>query len=238
MKKIMLKADVRKEIGKKSGSKLRKDGKIPGILYGHKKDPIPLVLDKHDVWEILHNAETENLIINLEIEGVDLADIVTIVKDIQQHPVTGDILHLDFMRVAMDEMIDVNVPVRIIGVAKGVAVDGGILFHSIRQITINSKPSEIPEFINIDVSDLSVGDTIHISDIVKDYKDINFVSDLDITLAHVAAPKELELTEEEVEKEEIAAAEEAAVEGAEEGAEEAKKKGAEGGEKEQGEEGS
>jgi large subunit ribosomal protein L25 len=189
-------------------------------------------MDKHDVWEILHNAATENLVINLEVEGVDLADIVTIVKDVQQHPVTGDILHIDFMRVAMDEMINVNVPVRIIGVAKGVAVEGGILFHSIRQIIINSKPSEIPEFITIDVSDMSIGDTIHISDIVKDYKDINFVSDLEITLAHIAAPKELELVEEEVEEEAVGEGEEA------EAAGEAKKEGDEGGEKEKDEEGS
>jgi large subunit ribosomal protein L25 len=232
MEKILLKSHVRKEIGKKSGNRLRKEGKIPGILYGHKKDPIPIVMDKHDVWEILHNAATENLVINLEVEGVDLADIVTIVKDVQQHPVTGDILHIDFMRVAMDEMINVNVPVRIIGVAKGVAVEGGILFHSIRQIIINSKPSEIPEFITIDVSDMSIGDTIHISDIVKDYKDINFVSDLEITLAHIAAPKELELVEEEVEEEAVGEGEEA------EAAGEAKKEGDEGGEKEKDEEGS
>ncbi len=201
MEKIILKAQVREETGKSSGSKLRKSGKIPGILYGHKKDPISLVMDEHNIREIIHNAQTENIIINLEIEGVDIADMVTIVRDVQHHPVTGDILHVDFMRVAMDEKININVPVKIIGVAKGVVEDGGILYHSIRQIMINSAPSEIPESIDIDVSELGVGGTIHISDIVENYKEIDFVSDLDMTLVHISAPKEIELPEEEVEEE-------------------------------------
>ncbi|MDZ7859620.1 MAG: 50S ribosomal protein L25 [Candidatus Krumholzibacteriota bacterium] len=228
MEKILLKSTVREEVGKKSGGRLRRNGKIPGILYGHKEEPIPLAIDEHDIWEILHNAQTENLIVHLDIEGVDLPENVTIVRDIQQHPVTGDILHVDLLRVAMDEMIDVNVPVRIKGVAKGVTEEGGILYHSIRQIRINSNPSEIPEFINVDVTEMSIGDTIHVSDIVGDYEDINFVSELDLTLVHVAAPKELELPEEEVEEEGLAEGEEV-----EEGEEEETE-----GEEEQDEEGS
>jgi len=229
MEKIFLKAQVRKEVGKKSGSRLRRDNKVPGILYGHKKDPIALAMEKRDVWEILRNATTKNLAINLDIEGVDLTDIVTIVKNVQQHPVSGDILHIDFIRVAMDEMIDVSIPVKIIGIAKGVSVEGGILFHSIRQITIKSKPTEIPESIDIDVSELSIGDTIHVSDIVDDYQDINFVSDLDTTLVHIAAPKEEVLPVEEAELEE-------ALEG--EAKDVSKEEVTEEGEKEQGEEGS
>jgi len=198
MEKILLKSQVREETGKSSGSRLRKSGKIPGILYGHKEDPISLIMDEHNIREIIHNAQTKNIIITLEIEGVDIADMVTIVKDVQHHPVTGDILHVDFMRVAMDEKIDVNVPVRIIGMAKGVTEEGGVLYHSIRQIMINSTPAEIPESIDIDVSELTIGSTIHISDIVGNYKEINFVSDLDMTLVHIAAPKEADLPEEEV----------------------------------------
>lgn len=198
MEKILLKSQVREETGKSSGSRLRKSGKIPGILYGHKKDPISIIMDEHNIREIIHNAQTENIIITLEIEDVDIADMVTIVKNVQHHPVTGDILHVDFMRVAMDEKIDVNVPVRILGVAKGVAEEGGVLYHSIRKIMINSTPAEIPESIDIDVSELAIGSTIHISDIVENYKEINFVSDLDVTLVHIAAPKEADLPEEEV----------------------------------------
>lgn len=232
MEKIFLKSQVREETGKSSGSKLRKSGKTPGILYGHKKDPISLVMDEHNIREIIHNAQTENIIINLEIEGMDITDMVTIVKDVQHHPVTGDVLHVDFLRVAMDEKIDVNVPVRILGVAKGVAEEGGILYHSIRQIMINSAPAEIPESIDIDVSELAIGSTIHISDIVENYKEINFVSDLDVTLVHIAAPKEVELPEEEVAEEGAEVAE-----GEEESAGEEKEAGKET-EKEQDKEGS
>lgn len=201
MEKILLKSHIRERSGKKSGRRIRRDGKVPGILYGHKQDPIPLVMDEHDIWEILHNASTENLIIQLDIEGIDLKDEITLLKEVQQHPVTGEILHIDLLRVYTDEKIDVNVPIETIGEPRGVKEEGGILYQAVRRMTVNSKAADIPEVLEIDVSDLGIGDSIHISDIVKEYEQFDFVYDSDMTIAHVSAPKELELPEEEVEEE-------------------------------------
>jgi len=201
MEKILLKSHIRERSGKKSGRRIRSEGKVPGILYGHKEDPISLVMDEHDIWEILHNASTENLIIQLDIEGVDLKDEITLLKEVQQHPVTGQILHIDLLRVYSDEKIDVNVPVETRGEPRGVKEEGGILYQAVRRLIINSKAADIPEVLIIDVSDLGIGDSIHISDIVKEYEQFDFVYDSDSTIAHVSAPKELELPEEEVEEE-------------------------------------
>lgn len=226
MKDNQLKSNIRAESGKKTGHKIRKEGKIPGILYGHGEEPLALEMDKHDVWEVLHKAKSRHLVVGLEVEGVDLGNVVTLVKDVQQHPVTGEVLHIDFLRVYKDEMINVDVPVKIIGTAKGVKESGGILYHSIRNVTVNSKPTEIPEAIEVDVTELEIGQSIHITDIIGNYSDIEFVYDADITLAHVAAPKELELPEEE--GEEVLEGEEAEGEegeGGEEEAEEDKEKG-------------
>ena len=224
MEKISLKSHIRERTGKKSGRRIRREGKVPGILYGHKQEPLPLVMDEHDIWEILHNASTENLIIQLDIEGVDLSDEITLVKEVQQHPVTGEILHIDLLRVYTDEKIDVNVQIQTTGEPRGVKEEGGILYQAVRRILINSKAADIPAFITIDVSDLGIGDSIHISDIVKEYEQFDFVYDSDRTIAHVSAPKELELPEEEIEEElegeEIPEGEEAEEEGEEEGAEE------------------
>ncbi len=232
MDNIHLKSNIRSETGKKSGHRMRRQGMIPGILYGHGEEPIPLEMQEHDVWEVLHRATTKNLIVDLDIEGIDLSNVVTLVRDVQQHPVTGEVLHIDFLRVYRDEMINVDVPVKIAGIARGVKEEGGILYHSIRNVIVNSKPTEIPEAIEINVSDMGIGDSIHVSDILVDYPDIEFVSDTDITLAHVSAPKELELAVEE--EEEVLEGEEAEGEEGEEGEE-----GAEGeGEEKEKEEGS
>ena len=213
MEIISLKSNIREETGKKSGRKIRREGKVPAILYGHKEDPIPLVVYEHDVWEIFHNASTENLIIQLDIEGMDLSDEITLLKEVQQHPVTGEILHIDLLRVYTDEKIDVNVQIQTTGEPKGVKEEGGILFQAVRRITVNAKAADIPDVIKIDVSDLGIGESIHISDIVKEYEQFDFVFDTDMTIAHISAPKELELpekkAEEEIEGEEVEAAEEA-----------------------------
>ncbi|MBD3180359.1 MAG: 50S ribosomal protein L25 [Candidatus Latescibacteria bacterium] len=201
MEKISLKSHIRERTGKKSGRRIRREGKVPGILYGHKQEPLPLVMDEHDIWEILHNASTENLIIQLDVEGVEMKDEITLVKEVQQHPVTGEILHIDLLRVYTDEKIDVNVQIQTTGEPRGVKEEGGILYQAVRRIIVNSKAADIPDLITIDVSDLGIGDSIHISDIVKEYEQFDFVYDSDRTIAHVSAPKELELPEEEVEEE-------------------------------------
>ena len=226
METIKLKARIREEASKKNVHKLRKEGEIPGVLYGHKKDPVHLAIPEHDFWSILHSATSEHLIIDLEVDGVDMEDNITLVRDVQHHPVSGDILHVDFQRISMDENIKVGIPVVLTGIAKGVKEFGGILDQGVREVMVATTASSVPEHLELDVSDLMINDTIHVSDLVALYPKIDFLDEGHINLAHVSPPKKLEVAEELEEGAEEGAegAEEgegAEGEGAEEGGEEA-----------------
>ena len=208
MKSIKLKARLRAEASKKNVHKLRQAGEIPGVLYGHSKDPVHLALPEHEFWTILHNATSEHLIIDLAVDGVDMEDHKTLVRDIQHHPVSGDILHVDFQRISMSENIKVGIPVMLTGLARGVKEFGGILDQGVREVMVNTTAVLVPEHLEIDVSHLMIGETVHVSNLVELYPDIHFLDDGNINLAHVSPPKKLEVAE---------VAEEEAAEGAEEG---------------------
>ena len=215
MKRINLKSRVREGSGKKSAHKIRAAGEVPGILYGHKEEPVSLSVPEHDLWVILHHATSEHLILRLDVEGTKDKDILTLVRDVQHHPVTGDILHVDFQRISMHEKIKVGVPVDLIGTARGVKEFGGILDHGMREIMVKCMPEEIPESLPVDVSNMEIGDSIHLSDIMGQYAQLEFIDDENVTLAHVSPPKKLEVFEEAAEAGEEAAGEEAEGEAAE-----------------------
>jgi large subunit ribosomal protein L25 len=206
---------MREEASKKNVHKLRKGGEIPGVIYGHHKDPVHLAIPEHDFWTILHNATSEHLIIELDVDGVDMEDHTTLVRDVQHHPVTGDILHVDFQRISMDENIKVGIPVVLTGVARGVKEFGGILDQGVREVMVATTAASVPEHLELDVSHLMINDTIHVSDLVELYPNIDFLDEGHINLAHVSPPKKLEVAEE-------------LEEGAEEGAEGEEGEGAEG----------
>lgn len=215
MKRINLKSRIREGSGKKSAHQIRITGEVPGILYGHKEEPVSVSIPQHDLWAILHHATSEHLILRLDVEGTDDKDILTLVRDVQHHPVTGDILHVDFQRISMHEKIKVGVPVMLVGLARGVKEFGGILDHGVREVMIKCMPEEIPESLQIDVSDMDIGKSIHLSDILDQYAQLEFVDDANLTLAHVSPPKKLEVFEEAAEEAEEAVSEEAEGEAAE-----------------------
>jgi len=224
MKTIKLTARMREEASKKNVHKLRHAGEIPGVLYGHKKDPVHLAIPEHEFWSILHSATSEHLIIKLEVDGVDMEDHITLVRDVQHHPVSGDILHVDFQRISKSENIKVGIPVMLTGVARGVKEFGGILDQGVREVMVATTASSVPEQLELDVSELMINDTIHVSDLVALYPDIDFLDEGHINLAHVSPPKKLEVAEELEEGAEEGAegeeGEDAEGEAAEEGGEE------------------
>jgi large subunit ribosomal protein L25 len=223
MKRISLKSRIREGSGKKSAHKIRSGKEVPGILYGHKAEPVSLSIPEHDLWVILHNATSEHLILRLEVEGTDDKDVLTLVRDVQHHPVTGDILHVDFQRISMHEKIKVGVPIELNGTARGVKEFGGILDHGLREVMVKCMPEEIPESLPIDVSNMEIGNSIHLSDIMDQYTQLEFLDDPNVTLAHVSPPKKLEAFEEAALAAEEAVGEEAEGETAEGEAEAAEK---------------
>ena len=214
MKRINLTSRIREGSGKKSAHQIRAAGEVPGILYGHKEKPLSLSVPEHDIWVILHKATSEHLILRLNVEETDENDILALVRDVQHHPVTGEVLHVDFQRISMHEKIKVGVPVELVGIARGVKEFGGILDHGVREIMVKCLPEEIPESLPIDVSHMEIGNSIHLSDIMAEYAKLEFLDDENVTLAHVSPPKKLEVFEEE-EAEEAEEAEGEAAEAAE-----------------------
>jgi large subunit ribosomal protein L25 len=210
MPDVTLKTRIREEKGKKAIHKLRGRGDVPAILYGHREQPVHLTLQEHELWLILHNATSEHLILTLSIEGSTEGDILTLVRDVQHHPVTGDIMHVDFQRISIDEKIKVGVPVEISGIARGVKEFGGILDHGVREVLTHCTPKQIPKSIVVDVSEMEIGDTIHLSDVTARYPELEFLDDPNVALVHVSPPKKLEVPAEAVPAEAAAAEGEAA----------------------------
>lgn len=218
MKPIPLKARIRTGSGKKSARALRQSDEIPAVLYGHKKDPVSLAVPEHDFWQILHHATTEHLLLDLAVEGMSMDEHLVLVRDVQHHPVSGNVVHIDFQRISLQERIKVGVPIVLAGIPQGVKEFGGILDHALREAGVHTTPAQIPDSVQIDVSELLIGQSIHVSDLIALYPGIEFVDDPHLTIAHVSAPKKLEVAAEAAE---AAAGEAAAGEAAEGAAEEA-----------------
>jgi len=198
---VVLKVRKREGTGKGFAQKLRGEGKIPAVVYGHKMDPINLSVDGSDFEDLSRSVSIESTIITLEVEGDKKKPIKTLVREIQRHPFRDRILHLDFFQISMKESITVEVPISLLGTSVGVRTEGGILQHQMREVQISCLPSEIPEKIEIDISDLSIGDSVHVGDL--DLKGFDLLSDPDGLIVTLLPPTVMkEEVKPEVEEEE------------------------------------
>ena len=186
MERPVLTAEIREGVGKEKAKKLRTKGLIPAIFYGPRSQTIPLVIDYKELTKVLQTEAGENVLIDLDIrKGAQSDRKVVMVKDIQIDPLQRIALHTDFYEVAMDEMVTVEVPVHLIGKPEGTKM-GGILDQVRRMIQIQCLPGDIPKSIDIDVSALKIGDSIHIQDIQVEKAKI--ISETNFTIATVVPP--------------------------------------------------
>jgi large subunit ribosomal protein L25 len=201
MEGFKLSSEYREGAGKSLARKLRHGGKIPAVLYGQKEKPISIMIDEREFKKIMA-SQWETAIVDLNIHGKVSKECNAIIKDIQQHPATGKILHVDFQHIRRGQKIKLEVPVVLSGNPRGVKEMGGILEHGLRVLNIRCLPRHIPENIEIDVSGLGIQDTVHVEEIIPGYPDFEFLDDPDSTLAIVVPPKvEVEPVVEEVEEE-------------------------------------
>ncbi len=186
MERPVLKAEIREGVGKGAARKLRTRGLIPAIFYGPRIEAIPLVVDSKELIKTLKTESGENVLIDLEIRKGDQSDRrVVMVKDVQMDPLQRRTLHTDFYEVAMDEAVTVEVPVHLVGKPEGTKM-GGILEQIRRVIQIQCLPGDIPKRIDVDVSSLEIGDSIHVQDIQVEKAKILF--DTNFTIATVVPP--------------------------------------------------
>ena len=158
MEKIKLAAQVREKTGKGVARKLRQSGLVPAVLYGKDKDPQTLIVDPQEVRAYLAG----NVIFDLEIEG--LGKETAMIKEVQRDVISGDIKHIDFLHISMDEKVTVTVPITLVGDAAGVQ-EGGVIQQLLWELEVECLPLEIPETIEIDISNLGIGESLSVSEV-------------------------------------------------------------------------
>jgi large subunit ribosomal protein L25 len=206
MDKIILKAQVRTLTGKKVAKDLRNQGVVPANVYKGSKGAVSLQVMKRELRDILSTKAGENVIITLKISGdVDgqaAKDRTVQIKEIQREPIMDEILHVDFNEISLTETLKVNVPLASKGEPVGVKVEGGVLEHIMWELQVECLPTDIPEKIDVDISNLKIGDSIFVKDVLAP-EGVKILNDAELIVMSVKAKK--------VE----APKEEAAVEGAE-----------------------
>ena len=206
MEIIELNAKVRTNTGNGAARSLRREGKIPAVLYGRDTESVSLSVDIKELETALKKGSIGQSLFNLQIQNGDTYSKTVMIKELQYHPLSLNFLHADFYEIAMDRKITVNVPVVTVGKSKGVEM-GGILQIIRRELEVTCLPTQIPESIEIDITELEIGDSIHAEEIPLS-EGVEIITEVNFTVVTVLAPK---IEEEEVEEE---------AEEAEEGAEE------------------
>ena len=163
-KQVKIKAEPRTEIGRSAVRKLKARGVIPAVVYGGKDKAQTLQVSARDVNAMLSHASGENILVELEIAG-EKAPRTALVQEVQHAPVGSNVLHIDFHAVSMDETLEAEVPLEPLGIANGVKNFGGLLEQSLRTLTVECLPRDLPDRITVDVSNLNIGDSIHVRDI-------------------------------------------------------------------------
>lgn len=234
-----LSAKPRTATGTRVMGRLRREGFVPGVLYGKAVKATPIVVSRHDLVKFLHARAGEHGLATLRLEqdaaggsGGKAVERPVLIKAVQHDPVLGGILHVDFQTIVLTEQIRIKVPLVLNGEPVGVKQESGVLEHFLREIEVECLPAQIPKHIEHDISALKIGDAVHVRDLAVP-PGARITSEPESVVASVLAPKEekleeaaAEVTEPEVIREKKPEAEEAAAEGAgekKEAAKEAKK---------------
>lgn len=198
MEGVTLSAASRTETGKGTARSLRRDGRIPAVIYGHGREPQSLSVDNKAIERLLERIGGETVLIDVAIDGD--APVKAIVREVQRNPVKrAEVIHLDLYAVVANEPIIVDVPVHLVGTAEGVRNQGGVLDHQLHRLSIKCLPGDIPEHVEVDVTALAVGQAIHAGDLAVPNAEVQH--DDDVTVVAVLAARVEEAAEPAVEAE-------------------------------------
>jgi large subunit ribosomal protein L25 len=213
MQQETLRAQKRVSSGSRPARRLRREGQVPAIVYGRDLDTVSVRVSDRDLYSILHTEAGLNALINLEIE--DGASLLTVAREVQRDPVRGEITHLDFIKVSLDVEIEAEVSLQLVGVPRGVREDGALVEAIETTVMISALPTQIPTAVELDISELEVGDGLKVADLPA-MEGVTYLADAEAPLVTILAPT----LAEEVEEAELEELEGEAIEGAEgEGAE-------------------
>jgi len=167
--------------------KLRASGRVPAVIYGRQTQPQNLEVGLNEIEELIHHSVSETILVDLAIEGEAKSSRLALVQEIQHHPLSGKVLHVDFHEVAETEKVTVTVPVETAGEAAGVKTGGGVLEHVLFKLKVRALPKDLPEAITVDVTPLEIGQTIHLGEIPLP-PGVEVIGDKKIPVISVAAP--------------------------------------------------
>jgi large subunit ribosomal protein L25 len=190
MAKATLKAKKRDGSGKGVARTLRREGRVPAVLYGRELEAIHLSVDAHEAERLFHSISVDNTIVDLAVEG-EKKPYLTLVREIQTHPWRPALLHVDFLRIQEGVAVDLEVPIKLLGVPAGVRLGGGVLEQMIHDLPIRCEPSKIPESIELDVSNMEVNASLRVADLVLP-EGVEVRVPGDRTVCSVAIPKIVE----------------------------------------------
>ena len=190
MASATLSATPRTGTGKGAARQLRREGQVPAVIYGHNREPQSLSVPARELERLLDRISAASTVIELALEG---ATARTLIREIQRHPLKRHVLHVDFQELVAGEKVTVHVPVRLVGTPEGVRLSGGILEQVLSEVEIEVDPSSIPDHIDVDVTKLGMGHSLHVSDITFP-EGVTVLSDEGTTVASLVAPKTGETT--------------------------------------------
>ncbi|MFW6201924.1 MAG: 50S ribosomal protein L25/general stress protein Ctc [Gemmatimonadota bacterium] len=188
-----LNATLREGRGKGSARKLRREGRIPAVVYGHGEDTRAISVDEAELDRLFAHISIENTLIELKVDGG--APVRTLVREVQTHPWKQEVLHVDFYQIRAGEKITLDIPIRLIGTAAG-AKEGGILQQRMHELEVECLPAAIPESIEVDISELELGDSLHVGDLPLP-EGVETDVDPERTVCSVVTPTVLKVEEEE-----------------------------------------
>ena len=183
MAEVRLKASKRDHSGKGAARRSRQEGNVPGVVYGHGMEPLPIEVDRREFLTALNTDSGMNVLLDLEIDG---STTLALTKELQRDPVRGTLLHADFIQIDRKQEVEVEVPIHLVGDAPGVG-EGGVLQHPVASLHVRSLATEVPQGSDVDISGLAIGDTLRVSDLA-DGRKYTILNDPETVVAAVGQP--------------------------------------------------
>jgi large subunit ribosomal protein L25 len=186
---VKLKAQKRTVLGRNAIKKIKKEGLVPGVVYGSDSQPMALQVEGRELTSVLAHASSEHVLVDLEIaDGDQSTNRLALIQEVQHHPLRRELLHVDFHAVSTTEKITSEVPIEAVGEALGVRTFGGLLEYSLRTLEVECFPQELPDIIRIDVTNLNIGEALHVRDIPLP-SGVEALTDADLTVVSVVASR-------------------------------------------------
>jgi large subunit ribosomal protein L25 len=186
MEQVTLRAEPRAELGTRPSRRLRRLGRIPATIYGKTTATRSITVDGRELYSALHTEAGRNALLNVDIQGGD--KVLAVAREVQYHPVRGDVIHLDLIQISLDETIAAEVAVEYVGTPLGVREDGGFVEAIANMVNIAALPTAIPSSIVVNIEDMATGDTLKVSDL-PEIEGVEYTDDVDRPLVTVLLPR-------------------------------------------------